>query len=419
MPQISKRGETVYASPIRKLAVFANQAEDRGRHVYYLNIGQPDIKTPEAALQKVRNFDLKVVKYAPAEGILSYRKRLIDYYREFEIELQANQIVVTTGASEAILFMMMSCLDAGDEVIIPEPFYAIYNGFAQMANISIRPITSQIETGFSLPQVADFERVLTSKTKAIFLCNPNNPTGCLYSKEELMALATFVKKHGLFLFCDEVYREFCYDGQAFFSVLNLPEMEDNVVVVDSISKRFSACGARVGAMVSRNPRVLESVVKYARFRLSPPLLGQWLAAGTIDEKPDYMETVKAEYDIRRKVLHERLKAMPGVTCYLPGGAFYCFVRLPVADTEDFCQWLLEDFEYKGQTLMLAPGAGFYATPGLGKDEVRIAYVLNSADLNKAMDCLERALKVYSSLEMKGKKNSESPRPKYELHRSIS
>ncbi len=414
MPQISKRGETVYASPIRKLAVFANQAEERGRHVYYLNIGQPDIKTPEAALQKVRNFDLEVVKYAPAEGILSYRERLIDYYREFGIELEASQILVTTGASEAILFMMMSCLDPGDEVIIPEPFYAIYNGFAQMANINIRPITSHIETGFSLPQVADFERVLSAKTKAIFLCNPNNPTGCLYSREELLELASFVKEHGLFLFCDEVYREFCYDGQAFFSVLNLPGMEDNVVVVDSISKRFSACGARVGAMVSRNPHVLESVVKYARFRLSPPLLGQWLAAGTIDEKPAYMETVKAEYHTRRKVLHDRLQAMPGVKCYLPGGAFYCFVQLPVEDSEDFCQWLLEDFDYEGQTLMLAPGAGFYATPGLGLDEVRIAYVLNSDDLNKAMDCLERALEVYSARETKEQKRSLRPLVVHEL-----
>ena len=394
MPNISKRGAHTYASPIRKLSNFADKAKAAGTHVFHLNIGQPDVATPALALDAIKNTDMTVVAYSPAEGIRSYREALVDYYRQFEIELNADQILITTGASEAILFGMLSCMDAGDEMIIPEPFYAIYNGFSQMSNLTIVPITSHLETGFKLPEVAEFEAVITSKTKAIFICNPNNPTGCLYPPEVLKDLAKLAKKHDLFLFVDEVYREFCYDDGAFFSALNIPDMEQNVVVVDSISKRFSACGARIGALVTRNQEVLDTVVRFSRLRLSPPTLGQILAEATLSEPPVYLERAKAEYDLRRRVVFRRLSQMEGVDCYLPGGAFYCFARLPVENTDHFCQWLLEDFSYQNKTLMLAPGAGFYATPGLGEDEVRIAYVLNTEDLEEAMDCLEAALKIY-------------------------
>jgi aspartate aminotransferase len=397
MPNISNRGRHTYASPIRKLSGFANQAKAAGKRVYHLNIGQPDIATPKVALNKIKNLDLSVVAYAPAEGIRSYREALVDYYKSFEIEVTADQILITTGASEAILFSMLSCMDAGDEIIIPEPFYAIYNGFSQMSGLTIVPITSYLETGFKLPEVAEFEQVITEKSKAIFICNPNNPTGCLYSKDNLIALANLAKKHDLFLFVDEVYREFCYDDGEFFSALNIDGMSENVVVMDSISKRFSACGARVGALVTRNQELLDTVVRFSRLRLSSPTLGQILAEATLSEPPAYIEIARSEYDLRRKTVYDRLSKMKGVDCYLPGGAFYCFARLPIADSEHFCQWLLEDFDYQNKTVMLAPGGGFYATEGLGQNEVRIAYVLNVNDLHKAMDCLEEALKVYSEI----------------------
>jgi len=400
MPFISDRGKNVYQSPIRKLSRFANSAKEKGRHVYHLNIGQPDIHSPKTAINSIKNLNLDVVVYAPAEGFQSYREALAGYYKKNRINVSAEEIIVTTGASEAIFFAMQTCLNSGDEVIIPEPFYAIYNGYADLSEINIIPITSYLETGFQLPQVADFEKVITSKTKAIIICNPSNPTGCLYSKDTLLGLAKLAKKHDLFLLVDEVYREFCYDGNEFYSALQLEGMNQNIVVVDSVSKRFSCCGARVGSLVTRNQEVLDSVVKLARLRLSPPSLGQILAEATLAEPTSYLEESIKKYDLRRQVVFERLSNIEGVECYLPGGAFYCFARLPIEDSEHFCRWLLEDFEYENQTVMLAPGAGFYATPGLGKDEVRIAFVLNIYDLHKAMDCLEIALKTYKANQEK-------------------
>lgn len=394
MPEISNRGQKAYDSPIRSLIPFADAAEARGTKVYYLNIGQPDIPTPPNSIEAVRQIDMPVLKYAPALGNASYRAKLTDYYRRFDVDLSSDNIMVTTGASEAIFLAMMSCLDEGDEVIIPEPFYAIYNGFSNIAKVKIVPITCNIENGFQLPETSDFERVITKRTKAVFICNPSNPTGCLYSETALKELAMIVKKHNLFLFVDEVYREFCYDGQSFFSSLNLKGLEDNVVVLDSISKRFSACGARVGAMVTRNQGVMDAAVRFARYRLSPPALGQILAEATIDTPTSYMDEVREEYDLRRLTLFDRLRNIEGVTCYRPGGAFYNFIKLPIDDAGTFCKWLLTDFEYKGSTVMISPGEGFYATAGLGKQEVRIAYVLNVNDLHRAMDCLEAALKVY-------------------------
>lgn len=394
MPDISHRGAVAYDSPIRSLVPYADAAEARGTKVCYLNIGQPDIPTPVNATEALRRAEISVLKYAPALGNLSYREKLTDYYRRFDISLSAEDIMVTTGASEAVFLAMLSCLDEGDEVIIPEPFYAIYNGFSNISKVKIVPLTCRIEDGFKLPQVADFEKVITPRTKAIFICNPNNPTGCLYSEIALKELAAVVKRHNLFLLADEVYREFCYDGQTFFSALNLPGLEENAVVIDSISKRFSACGARIGALVTRNKTVLAAAVKFARYRLSPPGLGQILAEATIDTPSRYMEEVCAEYDLRRRTLYNRLAKMPGVVSYRPGGAFYNFVRLPIDDADVFCKWLLTDFSHDGATVMLSPGTGFYATPGLGKQEVRIAYVLNVNDLERAMDVLEAALAVY-------------------------
>lgn len=395
MPTVSKRCLNVPLSPFRKLVPFADQAKARGTKVYHLNIGQPDIETPAAALQKVRNSDMTILAYSPATGIASYREKLVQYYRKFEIDVNAEQIIVTTGASEAIQFIFLSCLDEADEVIIPEPFYANYNGFAQMSGVKIKPITCDLESGFALPDVRAFESVINENTRAIFITNPNNPTGCLYPENVLKELAELVKKYDLFLIVDEVYREFCYDGGAFFSVLNLDSIPENTIVIDSISKRFSACGARIGTIVTRNEGVIESVTRYAKLRLSPPGLGQILAEATLEMNDDYIDTVSAEYDRRRQVVYQRLRQMPGVVSYLPGGAFYCFARFPVQSAEHFCRWLLEEFSHDGATVMLSPGEGFYATPGLGVREVRLAYVLNTADLHKAMDCLEKALEVYS------------------------
>lgn len=394
MPKISQRGECTPLSPFRKFAPLAERAKAQGRKIYHLNIGQPDILTPPQALQAVREHPLRVLAYSSADGNLSYRQKLTGYYRSFGVELAPNQIIVTTGASEAIYLGLLSCFNQGDEILSPEPFYANYNGFAHMADIEVRAIPCRIEDGFALPSAADFERCLTPKTKGIFLCNPNNPTGCVYPEATLRELAEVVKRHDLYLFVDEVYREFCYDGQDFFSALRLDDIREHVVVVDSISKRYSACGARIGALITYNERVLEAVNRYAMLRLSPPGFGQILAEAALDVDAGYLDEVKIEYDLRRQTVFRRLQQMPGVTSYLPGGAFYCFARFPIDDADKFCRWLLEDFEYQGATVMLSPGAGFYATPGAGLNEVRMAYVICRDDLEAAMDCLERALVEY-------------------------
>lgn len=394
MPSISKRGVEVPLSPFRKLVPIADKVKAEGKHVYHLNIGQPDIETPAAAMAKVKNTDLKILAYSAAAGNASYRAKLVEYYAKFGANLTTEQVTVTTGASEAIQFLFMACMDHGDEMVVPEPFYANYNGFAHIADINVVPVTCALEDGFALPDAKAFEAVITPKTKAIFITNPNNPTGCFYPEKALKELAQVVKKYDLYLFVDEVYREFCYDDEDFFSVLRLEEIENNVVVIDSVSKRYSACGARVGAMVTRNEELTEAVVKYAKLRLSPPGLGQLLAEGALEMDDSYINQVKEEYDQRRKVVFERLQQMDGVISYLPGGAFYCFAEFPIENADHFCQWLLEKFDYKGATVMLSPGEGFYATPGLGTNQVRIAYVLNPRDLHAAMDCLEEALQVY-------------------------
>lgn len=401
MPNISKRGGSMPSSPIRKLVPFAEAAKKKGKQIFHLNIGQPDIKTPKSALDAVRNTDMEVLAYSHSAGFESYRKKLVSYYNSFGVNgVDENNFIVTTGASEAINFTMMSCLNRGDEMIVPEPFYANYNGFSVAAGLKVVPITASIETGFALPPIADFEKVITPNTKAIMICNPSNPTGYLYSEEELEALKAIVLKHDLFLFVDEVYREFCYDGKAFKSVLSLDGIEQNVVVFDSISKRYSACGARIGAVVSKNEAVLAAVMKFAQARLSPPTLAQILAEATLDVDATYLSEAIDEYDSRRQLVIARLQKMEGVVTPNPGGAFYVFVKLPVDDTEVFCKWLLEAFDLEGKTVMMAPGAGFYASPDLGKQEARIAYVLNQTDLNKAMDCLEAALKVYPGRSIK-------------------
>ncbi len=402
MPKISNKGARMPASPIRKLVPFAEKAKQTGRKIYHLNIGQPDIETPKEIIDAVHRFDQKVLEYSHSAGTESYRKKLARYYQSNGIQIDYTNLLVTTGGSEAILFGLLSCLDAGDEVIIPEPLYANYNGFAVAGDIVIKPITSHIENNFALPPIIEFEKLITSKSKAILICNPNNPTGYLYSKEELLQLRDLVKKHDLFLFADEVYREFCYDGKQHFSILNLEGINENAVVVDSISKRYSACGARVGALVTRNKKVLETALKFAQARLSPPTIEQVAAEAAVDVVKDYFEKVREEYSSRRDLLVKRLNKMAGVVCPNPGGAFYAQVRLPVDDSDKFCQWLLESFEHENQTVMLAPGTGFYATLGLGKDEVRIAYVLKNDDLEKAMDCLEEALKAYPGRKVKRK-----------------
>ncbi len=394
MPIISTRGAGMPASPIRKLVPFAEAAKKRGVKIYHLNIGQPDIKTPKSALDAVKNADLEVLEYSHSAGFESYRRKLTDYYAKYNVNVNHNQIIITTGGSEALSFSLMSCLDAGDEVIIPEPFYANYNGFAQAGGIVVTPITAKIEDGFALPPIAAFEEVITARTKAILICNPSNPTGYLYSDEELMALKEIALKHDLFLFADEVYREFCYTDKPFRSILSIEGLEENAIVIDSISKRYSACGARIGAIVTKNQAVLDASMKFAQARLSPPTFAQILAEATVDVEEAYFEEVKTEYDSRRALLVERMNKMKGVVCPNPGGAFYAFAKLPIDDCDVFCQWLLESFEYEGETVMTAPGTGFYATPGLGKQEVRIAYVLKKEDLDKALTCLEEALKVY-------------------------
>jgi len=394
MPKISERATQVPLSPFRKLVPFADEAKARGVHVYHLNIGQPDILTPPNAMAQLKATDLDILAYTPAIGNLSYRQKLATYYDKFNMQVQADDIIITTGASEAIQLLIYACLNPGDEMIIPEPFYANYNGFSQIANTVIKPVPTYIEDGFALPSTVTFEEQITERTKAIFITNPSNPTGSFFSKETLFELAELVKKHDLYLFVDEVYRDFCYDGQEFFSSLCLAGLDENVVVIDSVSKRYSACGARIGAVVTRNQAILESLTRYAKLRLSPPGLAQILAEAMVEAGDDYLAEVKAEYDRRRMVVYNRLKSMEGVLNYKPGGAFYCFARFPVDNASRFCQWLLESFEHNGATVMLSPGEGFYATPGRGNNEVRIAYVLNTEALEKAMDCLEVALQEY-------------------------
>ncbi len=381
-------------SPIRKLVPFAEKAKKEGKKIYHLNIGQPDIETPETLLNAIHTFSPKVVEYSHSAGIESYRRKLTTYYKRFNIELDYQDIIITTGGSEAIEIAMMSCMDPGDEIIIPEPFYANYNGFSTQANVKVVPIRSTIESGFALPPIAEFEKLITSKTKAILICNPSNPTGYLYSKEELESLRDLVKKYDLWLFSDEVYREFCYDGKSYTSVMHLSGIENNVVLLDSISKRYSACGARIGALISRNKELMATALKFAQARLSPPTFGQVAAEAAIDTPDSYFEKVKAEYIERRNLVVSSLNKMEGVFCPKPSGAFYCIAQLPIDNSDTFCQWLLETFSYENETVMLAPATGFYSKPELGKHEVRIAYVLNQESLKKAMKCLDEALKVY-------------------------
>jgi aspartate aminotransferase len=393
MLSISKRGHEMPASPIRKLVPYAEAAKKRGTKVYHLNIGQPDIETPESCLDAVRNANLKVLAYSHSAGNESYRKKLVQYYAKNNIEVTENEIIVTTGGSEAILFGFMACLDVGDEVIVPEPFYANYNGFAIMADVSVVPIASKIETGFALPPIEDFEKAITPKTKAIVVCNPNNPTGYLYSAAEMETLKEIVIRHNLFLFADEAYREFCYEGKH-TSAMHLKGAEQHVVLMDTISKRYSACGGRIGAFVTKNTEVLDAAMKFAQARLSPPYYAQLLGEAAVDLPDNYFDETKAEYKLRRDTIVKRLNAIPGVFCPNPGGAFYAMASLPIDDCDRFCQWLLESFSYESATVMLAPATGFYSTAGSGTNEVRLAYVLNIDAINKAMDCLEKALEVY-------------------------
>lgn len=393
MPNISQRGTQMPPSPIRKLVPYAEAAKKKGTVVYHLNIGQPDIETPKPVLDAVRHSDFKILEYSHSAGNESYRRKLTGYYKKFNIDVDHTEIIVTTGGSEAILFGFMACLDPGDEVIIPEPFYANYNGFAVAANVKVVPVTASIETGFALPPIADFEKLITPKTKAILICNPNNPTGYLYSRAEMETLKEICLKHQLFLFSDEAYREFCYAGEN-VSAMNLEGMENNVILMDTISKRYSACGGRIGALVTKNRSVLNAVMKFAQARLSPPSFAQMAGEAAVDLPNDYFDGVKAEYQSRRDLLVKMLNEMPGVFCPNPGGAFYAMAKLPIDDADTFCQWLLESFSYEGQTVMVAPGTGFYATPGLGKQEVRFAYVLNIEHIEKAMKVLAKALEVY-------------------------
>jgi aspartate aminotransferase len=393
MLQISQRGEQMPASPIRKLVPYAEAAKKRGIKVFHLNIGQPDIETPPAILKAVRDADIRVLEYSHSAGNESYRRKLVQYYKSVGINVTADEIMITTGGSEAIQFGFFTCLNPGDEVIIPEPFYANYNGFAVAAGITVVPITSQIETGFALPPIAQFENVITPKTKAILVCNPNNPTGYLYSAAEMEALKTICLKHNLFLFSDEAYREFSYSG-VYTSALHLAGLDEHVVLMDTVSKRYSACGARLGAFVTKNKTVYTAALKFAQARLSPPGLAQILGEAAVDLPASYFDEPKEEYKARRDLLVQRLNGMPQVFCPNPGGAFYAMARLPIDDADRFCQWLLESFSYNGKTVMLAPATGFYGTPGLGKNEVRLAYVLNQHDLAEAMDCLQQALEQY-------------------------
>lgn len=397
MPVISQRGIEIPSSPIRKLTPLANNAKARGIKVYHLNIGQPDLPTPESALDAVRKVDRKVLEYSPSQGFLSLRKKLTEYYSKYRIELSPDDIIVTSGGSEAVLFAFMTCLNPGDEIIIPEPAYANYMAFAVSAGAVIKTVPSSIETGFALPPVEKFEELITERTKAILICNPNNPTGYLYSRKEMNQIRDLVKKYDLYLFSDEVYREFIYTGSPYISAFHLDGLENNVVLIDSVSKRYSECGIRIGALVTKNKAVRDAVMKFCQARLSPPLLGQIVAEASIDGTEEYSADVYEQYVERRKCLIDGLNKIPGVYSPIPMGAFYTMVRLPVDDAEKFCSWCLTDFDYEGETIMMAPGSGFYATPGMGRDEVRIAYALNIEDLKRAVVILEKALEAYNSL----------------------
>jgi aspartate aminotransferase len=394
MPQISHKGEQMPASPIRKLTPFADAAKQQGKKVFHLNIGQPDIETPQGMLDAIHNSTFKVWAYTPSEGTLSYRQKLTEYYNKLGYNITPQNIIVTTGGSEAITIAMMTCLNPGDEVIIPEPFYANYNGFACQSDIVVKPILSYINNGFALPEISEFEKVITDKTKAIIICNPNNPTGYLYSKEEMEELKTLCLKHDLYLFSDEAYREFCYDGREFISPMHLDGLDENVLVMDTVSKRYSACGARLGCLITRNEAVIKTGLKFAQARLSAGMLEQIAGEAAVDTPDSYFEAVNKEYTHRRDVLVKALNNMDGVFCPNPGGAFYVVAKFPIDNADKFCQWMLEEFEYNNQTVMMAPATGFYSTPGAGSNEVRMAYVLNSDDLQAAMTCLEEALKVY-------------------------
>ncbi len=394
MPKIAQRGAAMPPSPIRKLAPYAEAAKKRGTKVYHLNIGQPDIETPQSILEAVRNAQLKVLEYSPSQGFESYRVALKKYYKSRNINVTENQIIVTTGGSEAISFAFMACLNPGDEVIIPEPFYANYNGFAIAAGVKVIPIPSSIDEQFALPPIEAFEKAVTPNTKAILICNPNNPTGYLYSEEELQVLKDICIKHDLFLLSDEAYREFCYDNRVHQSVMQMPGLEQHAILLDTISKRYSACGARIGAFVTQNQEVLDAAMKLAQARLSPPTFEQILGEAACALPDDYFDAVLAEYELRRNTLVSRLQKIEGVVCPNPGGAFYVMAKLPIANADDFCQWLLSEFSHNNTTVMMAPASGFYATKGAGSNEVRLAYVLNVADINSAVDCLEEALRVY-------------------------
>ena len=394
MPEISHKGRTMPDSPIRKLASFANGAKDRGTHVIHLNIGQPDIATPPQALEAIRGMNREVLEYSPSEGFASYRDGLSRYYATVGVAVTPEEIMVTTGGSEALVFAFMSCLNPGDQVIIPEPFYANYNGFAAWAGIEIVPVTASIENGFALPSMAAFEAAITDRTKAILICNPGNPTGTKYADESLQAVADLVKQRDLFLFADEVYREFTYDGNMSPSVLSLDGLEEHAIVIDSVSKRYSMCGARIGAMVTKNEEIRRAAMRFAMARLSPPTLAQVAAEAALETDASYFDAVRSEYRKRRDALVQGLNGIENVVCPVPGGAFYAVAKLPIDDADTFCQWILESFEFEGSTVMMAPNSGFYATPGLGKQEVRMAYVLHLDEIQKAVQCIEAALQVY-------------------------
>lgn len=396
MPNISQRGVNMPASPIRKLVPLANKAKAKGIKVYHLNIGQPDIATPQVGMDALKQIDRKVLEYSPSEGILSFREKLVSYYRKFNIDVAVEDIIITTGGSEAVSFSFMACLDPGDEIIVPEPAYANYMAFAISSGAIIKTIPSSIEEGFALPSVERFEELITPRTKAILICNPNNPTGYLYTRKEMEQLRDLVKKYDLFLFSDEVYREFCYTGAPYISAFHLEGIENNVVLVDSVSKRYSECGIRIGAIITKNKQVRENVIKWCQARLSPPLLGQLVAEASLDTPDDYMLEVYNEYLERRNFLVDGINRIPGCYSPIPMGAFYTVARLPVDDSDKFCAWCLEEFEYEGQTVMMAPASGFYTSPEIGRDEVRIAYVLNKSDLGKALKVLAKALEAYNA-----------------------
>ena len=400
MPNSSQRGIDMPASPIRKLVPLANKAKAKGIKVYHLNIGQPDVATPEVALRAAHNLDRKVLEYSPSEGIRSFREKLVKYYDKFKINVSADDIIIPTGGSEAVFFSFMACLDPGDEIIVPEPAYANYMAFAISCGAVIKTIPSTIEEGFALPSVEKFEELITPRTKAILICNPNNPTGYLYTQKEMNQIRDLVKKYDLFLFSDEVYREFCYTGAPYISAFHLEGIENNVILVDSVSKRYSECGIRIGALITKNKQVKENVMKWCQARLSPPLIGQLIAEASLDTPDDYMLDVYNEYVERRKFLIDGLNRIPGCYSPIPMGAFYTVAKLPVDDADKFCAWCLEEFEYEGQTVFMAPASGFYTTPGLGKNEVRIAYVLKKEDLANALTVLEKALEAYNSRKTK-------------------